>query len=110
MQSSLEEHSDAMAFSEKMLMLSREQTDSLHALRSSLREKEEILMQKVRARRGSTYVLEKHPFSYVYIYIYTYKYISYVCIYIHTSIYVYHHMYMHVYHMHTYTLDDNLIS
>jgi hypothetical protein len=46
MQSSLDEHGEAMAFSEKMLALSREQTDSLHALRESLREKETIMMHK----------------------------------------------------------------
>lgn len=47
MQASLEEQADAMAFSEKMLMLSREQTESLHAMRESLRDKEEVVAQKV---------------------------------------------------------------
>ena len=47
MQGSIEEQADAMAFSEKMLSLSREQTESLHAMRESLRDKEEVVAQKV---------------------------------------------------------------
>jgi SMC interacting uncharacterized protein involved in chromosome segregation len=47
MQGSIEEQADAMAFSEKMLLLSREQTESLHAMRESLRDKEEVVAQKV---------------------------------------------------------------
>ena len=56
MQGSIEEQADAMAFSEKMLSLSREQTESLHAMRESLRDKEEVVAQKV------GHVSNDHPF------------------------------------------------